>query len=57
MPSRHPPKSVLLRLRHPKALPMKSVTVNGEPWQDFDAAGEVVRLHGLKGSVKLEVAY
>ena len=31
MPSRNPPKAVLLRLRHPKALPMKSVTVNGRP--------------------------
>ena len=31
MPSRNPPKSVLLRLRHPKALPIKSVTVNGKP--------------------------
>jgi len=57
MPSRNPPKSVLLRLRHPKALPIKSVTVNGERWKDFDPAKEVVRLHGVKGVVKLEAAY
>ncbi len=29
MPLRNPPKSVLLRLRHPKALPIKSVMLNG----------------------------
>ena len=36
MPSRNPPKTVLLRFRHPQALPIKSVTVNGNPWTDFD---------------------
>ena len=40
MPSRNPPKSVLLRFRHPQALPMKSVTVNGSPWADFDPHAE-----------------
>ena len=57
MPSRNPPKSVLLRLRHPKALPMKSVTVNGDAWKDFDPAKEVIRLHDLKGTVKVKAAY
>ncbi|MFZ1936471.1 MAG: hypothetical protein WCB27_19505 [Thermoguttaceae bacterium] len=57
MPSRNPPKTVLLRLRHPQALPIKSVTVNGEPWKDFEPAGEVLRLHDLSGSVKVEAAY
>ena len=57
MPSRNPPKSVLLRFRHPKALPMKSVTVNGSPWTDFDPAKEVISLHGVKGTVKVESHY
>ena len=57
MPSRRPPKLVLLRLRHPRALPIKSVTVNGAPWKDFDAAKEVIRLHDLTGDVKVEAAY
>ena len=57
MPSRNPPKSVLLRLRHPKALPMKSVSVNGEPWKDFDPIREVVSLQDVRGDVKLEAAY
>ena len=57
MPSRNQPTAVLLRLRHPKALPIKSVTVNGKPWTDFDSAKEVVHLHDLKGTVKLEAVY
>lgn len=57
MPSRTPPQDVLLRLRHPKASPMKSVTVNGRVWTDFDLAKEVVRLHDLQGTVKVEASY
>jgi hypothetical protein len=57
MPGRNPPKTVLVRFRHPKALPMKSVTVNGNPWADFDPLKEVVRLHDVRGTVKLEAAY
>ena len=56
-PSRTPLKMVLLRFRHPKALPMKSVTVNGAPWTDFDPAKELVRLHDFKGTVKVEARY
>ena len=57
MPSRNPPQSILLRLRHPKELPIKSVTVNGDPWTDFDSVKEVVRLHDVKGTVELEIGY
>jgi len=57
MPSRRIPKSVLLRFRHPKSLPMKSVTVNGRPWADFDPVKEVIFLHDLKGTVKIESRY
>ncbi|MGD0782911.1 MAG: hypothetical protein ABSA30_08650, partial [Candidatus Aminicenantales bacterium] len=57
MPSRRPPKSVLLRFRHPKALPMKSVTVNGRPWTDFDSDQEMISLHGIKGTVQVEGWY
>ncbi|MBX7258291.1 MAG: hypothetical protein K1Y02_18150 [Candidatus Hydrogenedentes bacterium] len=57
IPSRKPPKNVLLRLRHPQGAPIKSVSVNGKPWNDFDAAKEYVRLHGVKGSVSVEVSY
>ena len=57
MPSRNPPKTVLLRFRHPKAAPIKSVTVNGKPWSDFDPAKEIIRLHDVRGSVKVEAVY
>ena len=57
LPSRRPPQAVLLRLRHPQALPVQSVTVNGRPWMDFDRAKELVRLHDLRGTVLVEAAY
>ena len=57
LPSRRPPASVRLRLRHPKALPMKSVTVNGRPWTDFDPVQEVVVLRGVRGTAKVETHY
>ena len=57
MPSRNPLKSVLLRFRHPKALPMKSVTVNGNPWADFDPVKEVISLHDVMGNIKVESNY
>ena len=52
-----PPQTVLVRFRHPERKPIKSVTVNGEAWSDFDPAKEVVRLHDVQGSVKVEAAY
>ncbi len=57
MPSRGAVGEVRLRLRHPDAAAMKSVMVNGKEWKDFDAAGEFVKLHDLKGAVSVEVRY
>ena len=57
MPSRGAPKEVLLRLRHPTSAPIKGVTVDGKPWNDFDPAKEVVRLHGLIDTVQVDVIY
>lgn len=57
MPSRQAPKEVLLRLRHPKAAPIKGVTVNGKEWKDFDSDREIVRLHDQKDSVAVEIHY
>ena len=42
---------------HPKSLPMKSVSVNGNAWTDFDPVKEVISLHDLKGTVKVESTY
>lgn len=38
------PKTLLVRFRHPDKKQMRGVTVNGRAWQDFDAAGEWVRI-------------
>ena len=57
LPSRRTPTEVRLRLRHPTAAPMRSVTVNGRPWRDFEPAREFVRLTGVDGAVELEVEY
>lgn len=39
------------------ALPIKSVTVNGKPWNQFDEQKEIVRLEGLKDAVAVRVNY
>jgi hypothetical protein len=57
MPSRKPPQEVLLRLRHPKAAPIKSVTVNGKEWKSFDASREVIHLANVGAKVAVTVSY
>jgi hypothetical protein len=57
VPSRRPVRSVILRLRHPRALPIKSVTVDGRVWNTFDPAKEVVFLRSIKGTVTVAVNY
>jgi hypothetical protein len=54
---RLPLESVVLRLRHPQATPMKSVTVNGHPWSRFDTARETIRLTRLKGRAVVVATY
>jgi hypothetical protein len=44
MPNVSKPKTLLVRFRHPDKKPMREVTVNGQAWKDFDAAGEWVRI-------------
>ncbi|MGO8745461.1 MAG: hypothetical protein ACLQNE_05685 [Thermoguttaceae bacterium] len=57
IPSRRPPKSAIVRLRHPKAQPIKSVTVNGQPWSGFNKDKEVVELTGWTGKVVAVATY
>jgi hypothetical protein len=38
------PNQLLLRLRHPDKARLRSVTVNGEAWQDYDADREWIRI-------------
>jgi hypothetical protein len=57
IPGRDPPRSVILRFRHPKAAPIKSVTVNGQPWSRFDRDKEVIELVGLTGKAAVAASY
>ncbi|OHB82839.1 MAG: hypothetical protein A2V98_17220 [Planctomycetes bacterium RBG_16_64_12] len=57
IPSRNPPKSVVVRFRHPTAVPMKSVLVNGQAWTGFDKDKEVIELMGLTGKVAVAASY
>ena len=52
-----PDAPVVLHLRHPQAAPMKSVTVNGQAWKQFDAGKERVDLKGLAGAVMVTVRF
>ncbi|MEW6237563.1 MAG: hypothetical protein AB1656_19445 [Candidatus Omnitrophota bacterium] len=42
-------KTLLLRLRHPSAKPMRSVTVNGQDWRDFDIDKEWIAIKNPRG--------
>jgi hypothetical protein len=57
MPSRSPPKAVLLRFRHPNSAPIRSVTVNGREWTDFNREKETIDLKGLAGEVVVAAQY
>jgi len=57
IPSRQPPRSVLVRLRHPQALPLKAATVNGKVWKRFNKDREVIELTGLTGKVVVVGCY
>jgi len=57
-----PPKrskwtSLKLRLRHPDELPFRQVTVNGEPWKEFDAKCEIITLLPGQEKYRVEVTY
>jgi hypothetical protein len=57
LPSRKAPKEVVLRFRHPKSAPIKTVTVNGKPWTEFNKDKETITLKGLTGQVAVTAQY
>jgi hypothetical protein len=57
LPSRNPPREVMLVLRHPTSAAIAAVKVNGTNWSDFDAARGWVRLRGLSGQARVEVKW
>ncbi|HUT89038.1 MAG TPA: discoidin domain-containing protein [Thermoguttaceae bacterium] len=56
-PDRQPPRAVKLRLRHPEFRPIRSVTVNGRSWDDFDRDGEWVVLPRAAPPCDVVVSY
>lgn len=57
-PLRNPPRTICLRLRHPESKPIAKVTLNGAPWENFDAAKEWIILPGaLKSRQTVVVSY
>jgi hypothetical protein len=56
-PTRTPPKRVVIRIRHPEGKPMRSVTVDGKPHQDFDASKEYVSVQPTGGRVTVRAGY
>ncbi len=57
MPSRNPPQTVKLRFRHPQAKPIKSVTLNGQDWPEYDPDKEVILLTGVQGTATIIANY
>ncbi len=57
MPARNAPRAVFLRLRHPKAAPVKSVTVDGRPWPALDRNKEAIELTGVAGRIAVVANY
>ncbi len=45
-PKRNPPKTIYLRIRHPKKKPIQSIVCNDKPWTDIDKDNEWIVLPG-----------
>ncbi len=57
IPDRRPAKNVIVRFRHPKAAPIKSVMVNGKSWKKYNTKKEIIELNGVKGKVTVVASY
>jgi hypothetical protein len=56
-PQRHAPRNIVLRLRHPDGLAIKSVTVDGQPHEDFDRTGETIRIAPTTKPIQVRAEY
>ncbi|OHB58372.1 MAG: hypothetical protein A2Y12_01040 [Planctomycetes bacterium GWF2_42_9] len=56
-PKRSQPNSIILRLRHPQQKQMKSVTVNGKTYKDFDPVKETIRLNAHLPHISVKAQY
>ncbi len=57
-PERNRPQTIYLRLRHPDAKPIRSVTLNGANYDHFDVKKEWIVLPGaLQGTQEVVARY
>lgn len=56
-PRRNAPARLDIRLRHPDGLPIRSVKVNGEEWERFDAERSTVALDGRTDYLVVKTRY
>ena len=57
-PTRNSPNNIFVRIRHPKEQPIRSVTVNGQPYERFDVRKEWIILPGtVKDRQQIEASY
>ncbi|HNT36229.1 MAG TPA: hypothetical protein PKH07_14690, partial [bacterium] len=57
-PKRSPCGTIRLRLRHPEGKPIRSVTINGKPHDNFDREGEWIILpKNAKDDLKIVASY
>ena len=47
---RNPPQKLIVRFRHPEAKPIRSVTVNGASWDDFNKEKEYITINKPVGA-------
>lgn len=56
-PTRNKPDSIVVRLRHPEEKKIKSVTVNGQEYKDFDADREIVTIKSWNDEIVVRANY
>jgi len=56
-PKRNPPAEIIIRLRHPEKKPIKSVTVNGVNYTNYDVEKEVIYLSGVYEKTNIVANY
>ncbi len=56
-PTTRPPSQMVLRLRHPDEKPIRTVTVDGKPHENFDPATEIIRFSPGPSQMTIRVEY
>jgi hypothetical protein len=56
-PTRNAPDEIIIRIRHPEGKLMRSVFVNDEPYVDFNAEKEYVRLKPSEKNLKVRAEF